>query len=349
LGLVPGTYTVRAEQADAAGNVGTSGDVSFTVTPPPPPPPPGPPLASFKWFPSVPRTGERVSLVSTSTDSTSPITAYAWALASKGAFTVGKPILTTSFATPGDHVVRLQVTAADGLSSIATETVHVVRPPLLLMQPFPIVRIAGIVTSSGVRLSVLSVQAPVGARVTVTCRGRGCPTASESRIAASSSKKHRATVVVIVFRRFERSLRAGVVLQVRIFKRGRIGKYTRFIIRHHGLPEHAEAQAGLTALPPGAALPIRLSSAPPLPVAAAAPPPVRAPQRSRPATSPAAAPSQTQSAPSEPAAAEAPAATRAPAQPAAEAAPSAPPPAPSSSGNGPSKPSSGGGSFESSG
>jgi hypothetical protein len=115
---------------------------------------------------------------------------------------------------------------------------------LKLMEPFPIVRIAGVLTASGVRLSVLSAQAPVGARVTVTCRGRSCPTGSESRVAASSSKKHRAAVVVISFRRFERSLRAGVVLQVRIFERGRIGKYTRFVIRHHGLPERVDECLG---------------------------------------------------------------------------------------------------------
>jgi hypothetical protein len=244
LALGPGNYTVRAHQSDEAGNIGVSAPVSFTVTSTPAPPPPAPPAASFKWFPAVPATGEHVSLVSTSTDSTSPIAAYAWALSSKGTFTAGKPILTTSFATPGDHVVSLRVTAADGRSSTATETIHVVRPPLVLMEPFPIVRIAGVVTSSGVRLSVLSAQAPVGARVTVTCRGRGCPTASESRVAARSSKKRRAAMVVVAFRRFERSLRAGVILEVRIFKRGRIGKYTRFVIRHRGLPERVDRCVG---------------------------------------------------------------------------------------------------------
>src|SRR6202035_2685695 len=112
---------------------------------------------------------------------------------------------------------------------------------------------------------------------------------------------------------------------------------------------HPEAQGGVTVVPAGAALPIRLSSAPALPVAAVAPPPVRAQQRSRPA-----APAQASSVSPELAATEVPAATPAPTQPAAVAAPSAPAsvpsaPAPSSSGSGPSKPSSGGGSFESSG
>jgi hypothetical protein len=117
---------------------------------------------------------------------------------------------------------------------------------------------------------------------------------------------------------------------------------------------HGEAQAGVTVLPGGAAVPIRLSSTPPLPVAAVVPPRVRAPQRSRPPSAPAAAPAQTPSAPSEAPATEAPPATPAPTQPAPEAAPSAPAPvrsapAPSSGGGSHSKPSSGGGSFESSG
>lgn len=39
--LAPGGYTVQAEQRDAAGNVGRSAAVTFTVVSPPPPPPPG--------------------------------------------------------------------------------------------------------------------------------------------------------------------------------------------------------------------------------------------------------------------------------------------------------------------
>jgi hypothetical protein len=248
--LSPGTYTARAEQTDEAGNVGTSEAVTFTVTTPPPPPPPTPPLASFKWFPSAPKTGEHVSLVSSSTDKTSPITAFAWALTSKGAFNAGTPMLTTSFATAGEHIVRLRVTAADGLSSVATETIRVIQPPLTLMAPFPIVRIAGSVTSSGVSLSLLTVLAPVGARLRVTCRGRGCPTASESRVAASSSKKSRATMVVIAFRRFQGSLAAGAILEIRIFKHGRIGKYTSFEIRHGRLPKRVDTCLGQAGIKP---------------------------------------------------------------------------------------------------
>jgi Bacterial Ig-like domain/PKD domain len=237
-GLSPGTYTVRAEQSDEVGNLGMSAPVTFTVSTPAAPPAVPPPAASFKWFPAAPKTGENVSLVSSSTDAASPITAFAWALTGNGAFQAGKPVFTTSFSTPGSHVVQLRVTDGNGLSSVATQAVYVSSSPLILMQPFPIVRIAGSETSSGVRLSLLTAQAPAGARVTVSCRGRGCPTKSASRVAVSS--KRNAGAVVVEFRRFERSLAAGVILDVRISKAGEIGKFTRFVVRHGKLPQRVD-------------------------------------------------------------------------------------------------------------
>lgn len=239
-GLGPGRYIAQAEQKDKAGNTGWSAPVTFTVTAPPAPPQPPPPAASFKWFPSAPRAGEPVSLVSTSTDATSPITNFAWSLTSTGAFLTGQPLLTTSFSTPGQHIVRLSVTDANGLSSVAAEAIEVGQPALALMLPVPIVRIAGTETSSGVDISLLAVQAPVAARVTVTCHGRGCPRRSQSLI-ARSSRNSKASSVQIAFRRFERSLRAGVILEIRVSKPGELGKYTRFSIRSHKLPVRVDA------------------------------------------------------------------------------------------------------------
>jgi hypothetical protein len=144
--------------------------------------------------------------------------------------------------------VQLRVTDADGLSSIATETIEVTSVPLILMQPFPIVRIAGSETSTGVHLSLLTAQAPVGARVTVRCRGRGCPVRSESRVAAS--RKSKAGTLVVEFRRFERSLRAGVTLEVRVSKPGEIGKYTRFVVRRGRLPLRVDSCLGPAGIKP---------------------------------------------------------------------------------------------------
>ena len=245
-GLGAGVYTVRAEQSDDLGNLGMSSTRTFSITSPVPvtdPTPPAgpapdagpasaPPVASFAWFPTAPHTGEPVSLASSSTDAVSPIVALAWDLDGNGTFAGGGPVIGTSFSTPGSHIVRLRVTDANGLSSVAAETIEVTPPPVALMQPFPIVRIVGSDTSTGVRLSLLTVQAPAGARITVRCRGRGCPAKSESQIAASSNGRG---TVLIAFRRFERSLLAGALLEIRVSKSGEIGKYTSFAI-HRGKP-----------------------------------------------------------------------------------------------------------------
>ncbi len=250
-GLSSGTYTARAQQSDDVGNTGVSKPVTFTVTAPkvpvpavspptPPQAPPSPPVASFQWFPSAPHVGEPVSLVSTSTDATGQITGFAWSLAGNGVFTGGADTLTTSFSTPGAHVVLLRVTDASGQSSLATETIPVTSPVPTLMQPFPVVRIAGSENASGVRVGLLSVQAPVGALVTVTCRGPGCRTRSQGVVAGVGKGRSTTGMAVIVFGRFERSLRAGAVLEIRVSKPGQIGKYTRFRVRRGKLPERVD-------------------------------------------------------------------------------------------------------------
>jgi hypothetical protein len=232
-GLGAGTYTVRAEQSDSLGNVGMSGTATFTVSIPRGP---APPAASFQWFPPIPNTGENVSLVSSSTDPASPITSFAWALTPSGPFLTAKPVLVTSFSSPGGHVVRLRVTDGSGLASVATETITVKSSPLVLMQPFPIVRIAGSETRSGAHISLLSAEAPSGSRITVRCKGRGCPVKSANRVAVSS----KAGPIPVSFRAFERSLRSGVTLEVLVYKSGEIGKYTRFVVRRGRLPQRSD-------------------------------------------------------------------------------------------------------------
>jgi hypothetical protein len=236
-GLQPGIYTARATQEDTARNIGLSEPITFTVLPSSSPSP----TASFSWFPPAPVVGQSVVLVSASTDAASPITAFAWDLAGNGPFRAAGPVLTTSFATAGSHVVRLRVADARGASSVATETIPVSLPPLRPMQPFPIVRIAGVETATGVKLSLLSVQAPVGARVTVTCRGRGCRMKPQSRLATASKHARHASSVVLAFRRLERSFPAGATLEVRVSAAGELGKYTLFAIHRHRLPTRVDS------------------------------------------------------------------------------------------------------------
>jgi hypothetical protein len=234
--LSSGQYTAVATQASSLPEnpAGRSEPVTFTLTSPPVAPG-APPAASFKWFPALPQTGEPVSLVSTSSDAFSPIVALAWAL--NGPFQGGGTVLTTSFSTPGGHLVRLLVTSANGLSSVASETINVVGPRVPLMQPFPVVRIAGTETRSGVKLRLLRVQqTPAGARVTVRCRGRRCPLRSASRVAVSRVLE----AASLEFRAFERSLHFGVTLEIFVSKPGEIGKYTRFEVRRGKLPTRVD-------------------------------------------------------------------------------------------------------------
>lgn len=240
--LPVGEYTaVAAQNSSLPGNpAGRSTPVSFSVTPPPmitPEPGLGPPTASFRWFPPVPQTGEPVSLVSSSSDAASPITALAWSLAGTDPFENGGTVLNTSFSTPGPHAVRLRVTNAAGLASVATETIDVVVRATPLMQPFPVVRIAGSYYTRGVKLRLLRVQQmPAGARVTVRCKGHGCPLKSASRLAVSNGHGG----AQIEFKRFERWLPAGVSLEILVSKPGEIGKYTRFRARRARPPERVD-------------------------------------------------------------------------------------------------------------
>jgi hypothetical protein len=247
-GLAPGTYTIQAEQSDQAGNTGRSEAPTFTLLAPGAAAPAAqPPSSAFTWSPTTPRAGEPVSLLSSSTDQSSPIVSFAWDLGGAGAFAPGPAAITTSFATAGNHPVRLSVTAADGLSSVATETIPVGPARAALMNPFPIVRIASSDTKAGIRLRLLKVQAPAGAGISVLCRGRGCPLKSQRRVATPA----KSGPPTYRFHSFERGLRAGVVLEVRVSKAGVIGKYTRLAVRRGRLPQRVDQ-----CLDPGGVKPI---------------------------------------------------------------------------------------------
>jgi hypothetical protein len=142
--------------------------------------------------------------------------------------------------------VQLRVSDAGGISSLASEAIEVAPPSLHLMRPFPIVRITATRVSSGVRLKLLTVQASSAARITVACRGHGCPVKSQTR--AASVGKVRSSAVQ--FRRLERFLPAGVTLEIRIAKAGVIGKYTRFVIRRGKSPARFDECLRSTGLKP---------------------------------------------------------------------------------------------------
>ena len=237
-GLTPGAYTVRVTQSDEAGNVGASQhaftDIATAA-------PTTGPTAAFTWFPAHPHTGEPVTLVSTSSDPTSPITSYAWNTAGAG-FAAGAQSRSATFATRGNHVVQLRVTDGAGRSNVVSEQIPVSFP---LMRPFPAVRIVTTRSAGRLRLKALTVEAPAGATVTVSCTGKRCPVRSLSRVAQRSKGKS-SGLPTLTFPRLQRALPAGIALEIRVTQAGKVGKFTRFAIRKGRLPLRADACVNAT-------------------------------------------------------------------------------------------------------
>jgi len=96
------------------------------------------------------------------------------------------------------------------------------------IKPFPRVAIGGFLVGRGVRLDQLSVRAPRGSALEITCRGRDCP----FRRALRRMRGRSAVVRSVV----GRTLRAGTIIELRVTQPGKIGKYTRFIVRRGSKP-----------------------------------------------------------------------------------------------------------------
>lgn len=103
--------------------------------------------------------------------------------------------------------------------------------------------IKGRLTDAGARFTSVAVRASRGARVGIRCRGKGCPYKRASR---------RFRVRTIRLHSLERSLRAGVVLELRITKRNLVGRFTRVRIRRDRIPKRLDR-----CLKPGARKPSR--------------------------------------------------------------------------------------------
>jgi hypothetical protein len=198
------------------------------------------PDAGFTASPAEPRAGEAVSFGSTSCDPDGRLVTQNWDLDGDGAFDdASGPSATWTFPAAGTQSVGLRVRSADGAE--ATERRNVVvdsayaipQPPSArLMSPFPVVRLAGRLTGTGARIRLLAVRAPVCAVVEVSCSGPSCRRARRATAFAGRGR--------VRFRRFERRLRKGTVLVVRIRKGDLVGKYTRFGIREGRPPRRRD-------------------------------------------------------------------------------------------------------------
>ena len=190
-----------------------------------------PPVASFRYFPGIPTAGEAADFVSLSSDPDGPLVAQQWDLDGDGQFDDAAGASASRSFTVGVKVVRLRVIDAAGAQAVHTRTIIVAARPITsrILSPFPVVRFVGRLTRTGARIRSLTVSAPAGASIVIRCNKPTCPLRRLSTIAQRTGRPIR-------FRRFERRLRAGVVLSVSVTREGSIGKYTRFAIRRRRAP-----------------------------------------------------------------------------------------------------------------
>jgi hypothetical protein len=190
-----------------------------------------PPDAGFTLSPEDPPAGQRVSFESWSCDPDGRLVRQAWDFDGDGAFDdASGPVVQRTFPRRGARSIGLKVTSGNGQTDewrreVIVDTEYALARPSKerLMSPYPVVRLAGRLTRAGARVRVLTVsRLPKCAVVRVTCRGRSCPIKRVSRFEGRGPLR---------FRRFQRRLRAGTVLTVRVSRGNSVGKFARFRIR----------------------------------------------------------------------------------------------------------------------
>jgi len=112
---------------------------------------------------------------------------------------------------------------------------------LKFIDPFPVVRVAGRFTRSRTTVTLVTVRAPRGTRIAVTCKGRGCP-----------YRRKAIAVRLVRVRALQRSYRPGATIEFRVTQSQRIGKYTRIRTRRGKAPLRIDR-----CLMPGSTRPVR--------------------------------------------------------------------------------------------
>lgn len=266
LALPDGVYTAQASQTN--GEEGRSAPVTFTIrTTPPvvtleqPRPAPGDFTPSFAGTAS--EHGEVLVLIHEGETEAGKLVATATAEEAGGGWHSGAS--SVALAVGRYTAVAVEESAIGNSAGRSTPMVFEVLPPAppapvtpgsapgskgvaadlqakplahaSLLAPFPVVRVTGVAFAGGIRLRLLSVQQlPAGALVRVRCHGHGCPPHGARRTSAAGPHG----VPAIVFRSFERFLRAGAVVEVFVTKPGTLGKYTRLRVRRGRLPERVD-------------------------------------------------------------------------------------------------------------
>ncbi len=162
----------------------------------------------------------------------------------------GSHVVTQRLAD-GSYTFRLRANDAAGNTTVATRSFTVgtgttpppvSQPPVTatterLLSPFPLVRLAGSLRGSGVKVSTLTVRAPRGALVRVRVQPR-C--AKNARCAAKQGNATVGSKGLVRFKRLELSYREGTTIEIRVSQGGLIGKYTRFVVRRGKAPKRQD-------------------------------------------------------------------------------------------------------------
>jgi PKD repeat protein len=205
-----------------------------------------PPTVGFSYTPATPAANGVVTFTATGANADGSASAYAWDLDNDGVFDDASGVSAARSFPAGNHVVSVKATdPGSGLSQVAIQTVsvrgtdgtiqggggggNIITPPVVVtlrpMTPAPKIRLGYAVIGRVTRVMSLTIRGPKDAVVRVRCRGKGCPTKKVLRAKITKTGKP------VRFKRFERRMRAGTILQIYITKQGRWGEYRKIRFR----------------------------------------------------------------------------------------------------------------------
>ena len=229
----PGQHPVRLTVTDGSG---TPAEVVQNI------PVGQPPTAGFTFSPVAPVAPSIVTFTSTSTDPNGFVASVDWDLNGDGVFDDAQGnVVSHAYLTAGTYHVSVRATDNEGIASISSQTITVgtapANPPTPTVTGTPTapivtpkisllnarVAFAGRRQRYGVWLSNLQVTGPLGAKVSATCHGKGCPRRIKSFKVGKGGK---ARVKALE----RRTLRVGVRIVIRVTKTGAYGKYTRISV-----------------------------------------------------------------------------------------------------------------------
>ena len=215
-----------------------------------------PPVAEFTFTPATPRIGEQVFFSSQSTDPDSSGGEHGDGDSGPGGeHGDGDPAPDPPGGAPATVAPQIPATVPAQIPATVPPQIPTVpaqapaaatRRPSLLLSPFPIVHIRGTLVGGWIRLQLLSVLAPRGARIELRCSGVTCPVRAVVRVARTGGTPVRFPMME------RRRLRAGAVIRIAVTKQDRIGKYTRFVLRRNAPPARRDMCMRFGAMRPSA-------------------------------------------------------------------------------------------------